>query len=239
MRRQWLGLAIAVALACGAGAAHALPIAIAAHERRVAAEGESDTGYVSAADSTAALGHASLEAIAPPRGQGVWALGLSNLESELSTSQISATAAILTSANAPAGEFRMSTAEALYRVEFTPTQDVSLRLFGSLDWNASGPAQSVAFVELSSVDTAVDPLLLHFAIDGPETAASFDEIAALRAGVAYRLVGFARGGSDAFGDEAPGSYGGFELTLAEVPEPGTALLVAGGIALLGRRGRRR
>lgn len=222
-------------LALGSASAQALPIAIGAHERRVAAEGESGTGYVSAADSTAALGSALLDAIAPPLNQGAWALGRANLDSEISTSALSADAVTLTFATAPAGEFKASTAEVLYRVEFTPTEDVSLRLFGSLSWGVEDPAQLVTFVELASVDTTLDPLLLHYALDGPENEVSFDTIAPLRAGLTYRLVGFVRNTADAFGDEFPGAHGGFSFDLVAVPEPGTAWLLGCGVAVLCRR----
>lgn len=237
MRAWRLGLLLAAALAFASPAAEALPIEITTALRSVAAEGSSLAGHASDTDSTTALGPASLDVLAPP-GQPVWAAGRATLASELSTSLLSATAETLTFATAPPGELHVAAAEALYRVEFVATEDALLRLSGSLYWGEEGPSQALAFVELSSVDTALDPLLLHFALDGPENDASFDEIASLRAGLTYRLVGFVRTGADALGDEFGSGVGGFTFDLVAVPEPGTLVLVAAGVALLARRSRR-
>jgi hypothetical protein len=234
--RVWQSrLALLAALVFASPAAHALPIGITTTLRSVAAEGATLAGYSSDSDSTTALGSASLDALSSPEGQGAWAVGRAILESELSTSQLSATGETLTFATAPPGQLRTATAEALYRVEFVATEDVSLRLSGSLYWGTEATSQALAFVELSSVDTTLDPLLLHFALDGPENDASFDAFATLRAGLAYRLVGFVRAEADALGDEFGSGVGGFAFDLVVVPEPGTLVLVGAGLALLARR----
>ena len=84
-------------------------------------------------------------------------MGRATLESELSTSLLSATADTLTFATARPGEFRAASAEALYRVEFTATEDVSLRLLGSLYWGSEGSSQAVTFVELHCVPSHPQP----------------------------------------------------------------------------------
>lgn len=235
MRSNWLGAACGALLALASAAAHALPIAITSHVRSVAAEGSSDAGASADFDEALALGPATLDALAPPAGQGVWAVGRATLEGEVSTARITAVAEALSFATARPGELRLASAEALQRVEFTPSVDVTLRLSGALAWGAEGASDAVAFVELASVDTTLDPLLLRFALDGPDTALLFEEVATLRAGVAYALVGFVRTGADALGDESANGNGSFSFELAEVPEPGTLALVAAGLALLARR----
>lgn len=234
MRAWRTALVLASALSFASAAAHALPIGITSALRSVSAEGSSSAGSASNADATTALGPAGLDVLAPA-GQPVWAAGRATLASELSASLLSATGEALGFATAPQDELHAATAEVLYRVEFVATQDALLRLSGSLSWGAEGSSQAIAFVELSSIDTALDPLLLHFAIDGPEHDASFDEVAALREGVAYRLVGFVRAEADALGDEFGNGTGGFSFALVAVPEPGTLVLVVTGIALLAHR----
>lgn len=235
MRRQWLGLAIAVALAFGAGAAHALPIAVASHERRVAVEASAGAASDARTASEPAEGPAALDETATASGTGSSGEGAAAQASVLSAAAVSGTGDAGASAAAePAGGFALADAETLYRIEFTATADASLRLVGSLLASAQGGADAFAFVELASLDTALDPLLLAFEA-APGESESFDAVAALQAGLSYRLTAFARAGADALDVETSSAAARFAFDLVAVPEPGTVSLFAAGLALLAHR----
>jgi hypothetical protein len=231
----------ALCLVLGSLPAQALPIAITAHERGVSAEASAsapgDASSDDDADVAAGLGPAALDAAAFAEIAGsATGSGDATQTSDVSSSAITGTSQVSAYALGLATDaFAQGFAESLLRIEFTATADALLRLRGSLLASAQGAADAFAFVELASVDTSVDPLLLRFEAT-PGAQPAVDAIAALQEGVGYRLTAFARVGADALDVEGSLASAGFAVAIAEVPEPGTlGLLLCGLLVLRCRR----
>lgn len=223
--------------------ANALPITITDQQRSAAVEvsvsDSSDAAADSDADETLLSGPASLVGFASVFVPGASATGFAGHESEVGTALVGGNSGVSASTDAAgAGAFALASAESRFRITFIATGDVSLRLTGSLEANGFATGDSSALLELSAIDPVEDPLLLLFEV-GPGEDLVIDAIAALHAGVAYRLVALARAGADSFDGETGAIYdASFEFALTEVPEPGTALTIALGLALLSNRQRR-
>ena len=220
--------------------AGALQIALGEQDRSVASEASASTTVAadSDADSEATLspGLASLAADAAASVAPSAASAAASQAGGVATAQLSGTGAVSSDADAPTvGAFSIASAEAQLRIVFTATADSLVRLVGRVDASGSGAGDASALLELSAVDATLDPLLLLFEV-GPGASLDIDEIAALHAGVAYRLLALTRAGSDALNGETGSSFGAsFRFALTEVPEPGTALSLALGLALLAKR----
>lgn len=240
----WLGALAAMGLAFGDGAAHALPISIVSHERSVAVDASAsssvDSDSATEADSAPATGPATLQETASAAVIGVAGLGDASQAGTLSADGLSGTGVASANANTDVratDAFAQGGADSLYRVEFQATADFVVRLTGSVAAVASGSSDALSIIELASVDSTLDPLLLRFEAAPGETL-PFDVTATLQAGLSYRVTAISRAQADALDDEGSNASGYWVLGVGEVPEPGTALLVACGLAVLGRRVRR-
>jgi hypothetical protein len=227
----------ALLLATDAGA---LQIALGEQHRSVASEASASTAAAadSDADSDATLspGLASLAADATASVAPSAATAASSQAGDIATLQLTGTGAVSSDAAAPTADaFSFASAEARLRIGFVATADSLVRLLGRVDATGSGAGDASALLELSAVDSTLDPLLLLFEA-GPGESFDVDVIAALQTGVAYRLLALARTGSDALDGESGANFGAsFRFALTEVPEPSTALAVALGLALLAER----
>ncbi|RIL08171.1 MAG: hypothetical protein DCC71_00005, partial [Proteobacteria bacterium] len=140
-------------------------------------------------------------------------------------------------ASAPGG-FAAASGDSIYRIVFQLDADLTLRLTGALGATGDGPGGALALLELSTVDPLEEPLLLRFERSAEDAAdpLAIDAIVTLRGGVEYRLLVLARAFGDSLGGDGPAALRAeFGFELAEVPEPGSALLVALGLAALRRR----
>jgi hypothetical protein len=246
MRMRWVSTFVLVAALAAGGAAHALPIALGAHDRTVDVEASASSpvgadavvdGDTGPPTGTASLDRTAFAEVAgdPSTPTGV---GEATQASELSTAALSGAGTAGASATARAADsFAQGLGESLYRIEFTATADAMLRLAGSVAASASGASDALSIVELASLDSTLDPLLLHFEAAPGETL-PFDVGALLHAGLGYRLTALARTNADALDDEKSLSTGDWSFALTAVPEPGTALLFAAGLVALGGRLRR-
>ena len=119
----------------------------------------------------------------------------------------------------------------------------------SCTWSATADSTAMMEFDLSTANNSSDKLVLSGAFDkGLAGAFRFDFNGGGLEGQTYTLVQFASttfSASDfTFVDLAPGLHATFEMTgtslnLAVVPEPGSAIALALGGALLGMRRRRR
>jgi hypothetical protein len=218
------------------GAAHALPIAIAEQQRSVAGEAAASSSAANDADSngdqTPLPGPASLSTGALANVAGVNAAGGARQQGDVSTLQLAVMGDTSSTVEAIAsGGFALASAETQARIVFTATADSVLRLTGRVAALGGGQGDASALIELAAVDSTLDPLLLIFQV-GPGDEIDIDAIAMLHAGIEYRLLALARSNADALGGELAIFASMFRFTLAEVPEPGTALTLALGLALL-------
>ncbi len=218
----------------------ALQIALSEQDRSVASE--ASASHATAADSdtdsetTLSPGSASLAANATASVASISASAGAALAGDIATAQLSGIGVASSDATAPEADgFAYSSSEARLRIVFTATADSLVRLLGRIDANGEGAGDASALLELSAVDSTLDPLLLLFEV-GPGEDFDIDAIATLHTGIAYRLLALSRTGSDALNGEAGASYAAnFRFALTEVPEPTTALSLALGLALLAKR----
>ena len=219
--------------------AGALQIALGEQDRSVVSEASASTAAAadSDADSDATLspGLASLAADAAASVAPSSAIAASSQAGDVATAQLDGMGAASSDADAPAADaFSFASAESRLRIVFTATADSLVHLVGHLDATGSGAGDGSALLELSAVDATLDPLLLLFEV-GPGESADIDVIATLHTGVAYRLLALARTNSDALDGEIDSDFGAaFRFAVTEVPEPGTALSLALGLALLAK-----
>lgn len=222
-----------------ASSARALPIAIDEQDRAVATEASASAQGVNDADadadSTSAPGYAGLF-VSSLAYAGEYAIATPAAEqfSDLSSAAVAGNGLVDGGASGASPDaFALASAETRLRIVFTPTADVTLRLTGHLEAHGVGPSTASALLEISAVDSSIDPLLLLYAVDesGVESL-DVDVLVPVRSGVEYRLLALARLGIDALGSESGTSVATFRFELTEVPEPGTALILTIGLALL-------
>lgn len=238
--RRGLGLLLFCAFALLHGAAaRALPIVLVEQDRAVATEASASALGVNDADadadSTDAPGYAGLLASSLAQA-GEYAIASPAAEqfSDLSAAAVSGSGLVDGGAfGASPDAFAIASADTRLRIVFTPTADAMLRLTGNLEAHGTGPGAASALLELSAVDSSVDPLLLLYEVDesGVESL-DVDVLVPVRSGVEYRLLALARLGIDALGSESGASVATFRFELTEVPEPGTALTLVLGLAAL-------
>jgi hypothetical protein len=221
---------------------HALPIALVEQDRVVAVEASASAQGVSDADaesdSTTAPGYAGLlVSLLAEAGSDAFSTPAAQQFSQLSADEIAGDGLVDAGAfGLTPDAFAIATADTRLRIVFTATADTTLRLTGQLVASGTGPGFATALLELSALDASVDPLLLLYETDSDGvTERDVDVLAALRGGVTYRLLALARLDTDTLGFESGSFVATFRFELTEVPEPGTALLIAVGLALLTRR----
>jgi hypothetical protein len=191
--------------------------------------GSSDPGFFTAHERPAAEDGVAF---------GVAAFAIPNMEGNAGPDGIAAYAVAESSAVARLPDsFALSSAEVLHRIVFQVTSDTLVRLTGHARAFGSGAGDSFALVELASVGDPSDPLLRSIEAAPGDAPAAIDVVLALEAGVTYRLLALARTQTDALAAPDVSSFAaGFDVALAEVPEPGTAAtLGAGLLALTARR----
>lgn len=240
--RRSLGLLVFCASAMlHASAAHALPIAIDEQQRAVTTEASASAQGVNDADadadSTTAPGHAGMSASSfAQAGEYAIASPAAEQSSDLSAAAIAGNGLVDGGAfGASLDAFATASGESRLRVVFTPTADITLRLTGNLAANGTGPGAASALLEVSAVDSSVDPLLLLYEVEeGGVESIAVDVLVPLQSGVAYRLLALARIGIDTLGSESGSYVSTFQFDLAEIPEPGTALILTLGLALLSK-----
>lgn len=227
-------------LAIPATDAGALQIALGEQERSVASEASASATAAadSDADSDQSLspGAASLAADAAASVATTSATATAAQSGDVATAQLDGVGAVASDATAPDGDaFSFASAESRLRIVFTASADSVVRLLGHVEAAGSGAGDASTLLELAAVDSTLDPLLLLFEV-GPGESMNVDALATLHAGIEYRLVALARASSDALDGESGAAFdAGFHFTLSEVPEPGTAITLALGLALLARR----
>jgi hypothetical protein len=239
--RRGLGVLLFCALAtlC-ASAARALPIAITEQQRSVAADSAASNAAANDADTdadqTLLPGAASLDAGAEAAVLDATAASSAAQQSDVATAQLTGVGGAASTSDAPgAAAFAFGSAESQLRSVFTATSDASLRLSGRIGATGSGAGDASALLELSAIDSTLDPLLLLFEV-GPGESLDIDVAAALHTGIEYRLVALARATSDALDGETSVAYSAdFSFALTEIPEPATALSLTLGLALLAKR----
>lgn len=239
LRRIPAVLSFCALLAGVAGGAHALPIVLLEQERAVATEASASALGVNDADadadSTAAPGHAGLS-VSSLAQAGEYAIASPAAEqaSDLSAAGVAGNGLVDAGAFGTSPDaFALASADTRLRIVFTPTADVTLRLTGNLEAHGTGPGAASALLEISAVDSSVDPLLLLYEVDeGGVESLDVDVLVPVRSGVEYRLLALARLGIDPLGIESGSFVATFRFELTEVPEPGTALILTLGVALL-------
>jgi hypothetical protein len=237
-RLSWV-LFVCTLLAGGAGAARALPIVLLEQERAVATEASASALGVSDADAdadaTTAAGHAGL-GVSSVAQAGEFAIASPAAEqgSDLSAAEVAGHGLVDAGAfGASPDAFALASADTRLRIVFTPTADATLRLTGNIEARGTGPGSASALLEISAVDSSVDPLLLLYEVDeGGVESRDVDVLVPVRSGVEYRLLALARLGTDALGIESGSFVATFRFELTEVPEPGTALTLVLGLAAL-------
>jgi len=192
-------------------------------------EGDTASGPFSAIDQAEASSASQVLASAQPALSGI-----------VSTDELTLVGAAESSAMAGAPDgFALSSSEALHRIVFEVTRDVTLRLEGRVEAFGDGAGDAFALVELASVDTVVDPLLVGFDAAPGDLPEPFLLDVVLHPGVTYRLLAVARTQSDALASEDLSSFASiFRLEISEVPEPGTAAALGCGLLLVTWRRRR-
>jgi hypothetical protein len=241
--RRGFALLLFFAFALGAAqVARALPITIAEQQRRVAAEAAASTSATndasSDADESLLPGLASLSAAAIADVVGAGGSAEADQQGDISTLHLAGEGSASSSVDATVTDgFAFTSADTQARIVFTATADSLVRLTGRLAALGDGAGDASALLELAAVDSALDPLLLIFQV-GPGDELDIDTIAMLHSGIEYRLLALARSNADALGVEQTIFASTFRFELSEVPEPGTALTLALGLAVLARRSRR-
>jgi hypothetical protein len=236
----WLATVVAVAVASGA---QALSLAVVTDDRQGSAEAsasangttdfETDTTgplLVATAsvpfDASAAASGGQSASTVPEPGTAKLMQGDGSIRASATTKTADA--------------FALGTGEQSLRIEFRPSEDAVVSLNGSLRSFAYGAGDALALIELSSLDAVVDPVLAAFEVGPGDPALLFEELVELHAGELYRLLVVTRANADALGgavghQDASAFRAAVTWRLSEVPEPGTALLLAGGIAAFAAR----
>jgi hypothetical protein len=222
-----------------AAAARALPIALVEQDRAVATEASASALGLSDADadadSTTAAGHAGLSVSSlAVAGDLAIASPAAEQSSELSEAAVAGYGLVDVGAFGTSPDaFALASADTRLRIVFTPTADATLRLTGHLEAHGAGPGTASALLEISALDSSVDPLLLLYEVDeGGVESLDVDVLVPVRSGVEYRLLALARLGTDPLGIESGTFVASFRFELTEVPEPATALILTLGLALL-------
>ena len=241
--RRGSALLLFCALAFGqAPVARALPIVIEEQQRSVAADAAASTSAendaADDADQSLLPGAASLVATAAAAVLDASATSDATQQSDVGAAQLAGSGTAASASDAPGADaFSLGSAESQLRIVFTATADSLLRLLGRIEASGGGAGDASALLELSAVDSTLDPLLLLYSV-APGESLDVDVPAMLHAGIEYRLVALARANGDALDGETGAAFSAnFDFALTEVPEPATALMLTLGLALLTKRRR--